>query len=71
MDRKAWIMAAALLHRHGADGLAVVIEKVEALEREVRSSWSADNAALLVLWRQTGHAMLAIVEKPVGPYGIH
>jgi len=64
-------MAAALLRRHGADGLAVVIAKVEALERDVRSSWSADNVALLMLWRQTGHALLAIVEKPVGPHSIH
>jgi len=64
-------MASALLRRHGADGLAVVIAKVEALERDVRSSWSADNAALLMLWRQIGHAMLAIVEKPVGPHRIH
>ena len=38
MDRNAWIMAAALLRRHSADGLAVVIEKLEALERDFGSS---------------------------------
>jgi hypothetical protein len=49
----------------------VAIEKLEALERDFGSSWSADHAALLMFWRQTGHAILTIVEKPVGPHGIH
>ena len=71
MDRDAWIMAALLLQHHGADALAVAIEKLETLERAVQSSWSADNAALLMFWRQTGQAMLAIVEKPVGPHSMH
>jgi hypothetical protein len=72
MDRDAWIMAASLLRRHGADALALVIEKVDALEGATQSSWSADNAAPLMFWRQTGQAMLAIVEmKPVGPHNTH
>jgi hypothetical protein len=41
------------------------------LQRAVQSS-SAEDAALLTFWRQTGQAMLAIVEaKLAGPNSVH
>jgi hypothetical protein len=72
MDRDAWIMAALLLERDGVDALAVVRDKLEALERAIEKSWGAGDAALLMFWRQTAQAILAIVEaKPAGPHSMH
>jgi hypothetical protein len=72
MDREAWILAAALLDRHGIEALAVVHDRLEALGRALQTSWNADDAALLKLWRQIAQAILGILERePAGPQSVH
>jgi hypothetical protein len=72
MDREAWILAATLLDRHGIEALAVVHDRLEALGRTLQTSWNADDAALLKLWRQIAQAILAILDRePAGPQTVH
>jgi hypothetical protein len=72
MDRNAWIVAASLLDRHGAEALAVVSHQLEVLTRAVQMLKSAEDIELLRFWRQTAQAMLAILEKePAGPHCVN
>jgi hypothetical protein len=46
--------------------------QIAALERVVEINPITEDVALLVFWRQTGHAMLAIVEaKPAGVQSVN
>jgi hypothetical protein len=72
MDRDAWIMAASLLDRHGVEALSVVSRQLEVLTRAVQMLRGADDMEMLMFWRQTAQAMLAIVEKePAGPHSVN
>jgi hypothetical protein len=72
MDRDAWIMAASLLDRHGVEALSVVSHQLEVLTRAVQMLRSAEDMELLMFWRQTAQAMLAILEKePAGPHCVN
>jgi hypothetical protein len=65
-------MAASLLDREGAKALAVVSHQLEVLTRAVQMLRSAEDMELLMFWRQTAQAMLAILEKePVGPHCVN
>jgi hypothetical protein len=69
MDRNASIMAASLLDRHGVKALSVVSQQLEVLTRAVQMLRNAEDIELLMFWRQTAQAMLAILEKePAGPH---
>jgi hypothetical protein len=72
MDRDAWIMASSLLDRHGVEALSVVSHQLAVLTRTVQMLRNAEDTELLMFWRQTAQAMLAIVEKePAGPYSVN
>ena len=73
MDRDVWIMAASLLSRHGMDALVVVNERVTELNRwYVEGAFREHDAAAMRFWRQTGKAILEIVEtRPSGPHGVN
>jgi hypothetical protein len=72
MDRDAWIMAASLLDRQGVEALSVVSHQLAVLTRAVQMLRSAEDMELLMFWRQTAQAMLAILEKePAGPHCVN
>jgi hypothetical protein len=72
MDRDAWIMAASLLDRQGVEALSAVSQQLEVLTRAVQMLRSAEDMELLMFWRQTAQAMLAILEKePAGPHSVN
>jgi hypothetical protein len=72
MDRDAWIMASSLLDRHGVEALSVVSHQLAVLTRAVQMLRNAEDMELLMFWRQTAQAMLAIVEKePAGPHCVN
>jgi hypothetical protein len=72
MERDAWVMAASLLDQLGTEALAAVSRKLDALERAVNATWSPDDAAALVFWRETGKALIAILDaKPAGPHSVN
>jgi hypothetical protein len=72
MDRNAWIMAASLLDCHGVEALSVISRQLEVLTRAVQMLKKAEDIELLMFWRQTAQAMLAIVEKePAGPRSVN
>ena len=73
MDRDVWMMAASLLGRHGMDALVFVNNKLMELNRwYVEGAFREDDAAAMNFWRETGKAILAIVEtEPSGPHSIN
>jgi hypothetical protein len=72
MDRAASIMAASLLDRHGVKALSVVSQQLEVLTRAVQMLRGVDDMELLMFWRQTAQAMLAILEKgSAGPHCVN
>jgi hypothetical protein len=72
MERNAWKMAASLLDRHGVEALAVVSHQLAVLTRAVQMLRNAEDIELLMFWRQTAQAMLAILEKePEGPHCVN
>jgi hypothetical protein len=72
MDRDAWIMASSLLDRHGVEALSVVSHQLAVLTRTVQMLKNAEDIELLMFWRQTAQAMLAILEKePAGPHSVN
>jgi len=72
MDRDAWIMASSLLDLHGVEALSVVSHQLAVLTRAVQMLKSAEDMELLMFWRQTAQAMLAILEKePAGPHSVN
>ena len=72
MHRDAWLMAVSLLARHGDKAAAVICAQLATLHRLVQLHPSAEDRAMLRFWRQTGEALIAIVElEPPGPYGAH
>ena len=65
-------MAASLLDRQGVEALSVVSRQLEVLTRAVQMLRSAEDMELLMFWRQTAQAMLAILEKePAGPHCVN
>jgi hypothetical protein len=70
MDRDAWLLAVSLLGRHGGEAAAVVCIQLATLRRLVELNRSADDAAMLRFWQQTGKALIAIVApRRAGPHG--
>ena len=65
-------MAASPLDGHSAEALSVVSYQLEVLTRAVRMLRGAEEMEMLMFWRQTAQAMLAILEKePAGPHCVN
>jgi len=65
-------MAASPLDGHSAEALSVVSYQLEVLTRAVRMLRGAEEMEMLMFWRQTAQAMLAILEKePAGPHYVN
>jgi len=65
-------MAASLLDRQGVEALSVVSHQLEVLTRAVQMLRNSEDMELLMFWRQTAQAMLAILEKePAGPHCVN
>jgi hypothetical protein len=72
MDCDAWLMAVSLLARHGGEAAAVICLQLATLHRLVELKQSAEDRAMLRFWRQTGEALIALVEpETAGPHGLH
>lgn len=72
MDRDAWLLAVSLLARHGDEAAAVICAQLATLHRLVELNHSPEDRAMLRFWRQTGEALIAIVEpKPEGAHALN
>ena len=73
MDRSAWIMAAWIIRRHGADAFAFVEQRIAESERDHASrDLLAAEYQQLGFWCETGRAVLDLLrERPEANEAVH
>jgi hypothetical protein len=66
MNRDPWLLAVSMLARHGGEAAEVICVQLATLHRLVELHPSVEDRAMLRFWRQTGKALIAIVEPRPG-----